>query len=85
MLGVRRPTVTLIMNELERSNAVSASRGRIRIIDRDALESRACECYKATAEMCRPDRTTGAGASPASRLQADVTGLTKLVAGAPIL
>jgi CRP-like cAMP-binding protein len=44
MLGVRRPTVTVLVNQLVRSGAIAASRGRIRILDRATLERAACEC-----------------------------------------
>ena len=47
MLGVRRPTVTLIIADLSRRRIVSTSRGAISITDRAALEARACECYRA--------------------------------------
>ena len=46
MLGVRRPTVTLIIADLSRHEIVSGSRGVIAITDRAALEGRACECYR---------------------------------------
>jgi CRP-like cAMP-binding protein len=49
LLGVRRPTVTLVMNSLAQAGIVSASRGTLRIVDRVALESRACECYRVIA------------------------------------
>jgi CRP-like cAMP-binding protein len=45
MLGVRRPTITLVMSALAQIGAISASRGAIRIVDRDSLEARACGCY----------------------------------------
>jgi CRP-like cAMP-binding protein len=47
MLGVRRPTVTLVLAELQRAGIVSHVRGQVRIVDRKALESASCECYKA--------------------------------------
>jgi len=46
MLGVRRPTVTLVMAELARAGIVTHVRGRVRIADRAALETASCECYK---------------------------------------
>jgi len=46
MLGVRRPTVTLVMAELTRSGIISHVRGHIRIVDRPALEAASCECYR---------------------------------------
>jgi CRP-like cAMP-binding protein len=44
-LGVRRPTVTLIMSDLYHDGVVTYSRGRMTIANRDALRARACECY----------------------------------------
>ena len=46
MLGVRRPTVTLVMAELTRAGIVSHVRGHVRIVDRRALEAASCECYR---------------------------------------
>jgi CRP-like cAMP-binding protein len=45
MLGVRRPTVTLVMNSLVQAGIITPSRGMIRIVDREKLERRSCECY----------------------------------------
>ena len=46
MLGVRRPTVTLVLAELQRAGIVSHVRGLVRIVDRKALEGASCECYR---------------------------------------
>ena len=46
VLGVRRPTVTLIVGDLVRLGVLSTSRGRTRITDRQAMEARSCECYR---------------------------------------
>ena len=46
MLGVRRPTVTLVMAKLTRAGIVSHVRGHIRIVDRKGLEQTTCECYR---------------------------------------
>lgn len=46
MLGVRRPTVTLVMAELARAGIVSHVRGHVRIVDRAGLEGTSCECYR---------------------------------------
>jgi CRP-like cAMP-binding protein len=43
-LGVRRPTVTLIMADLERAGLVRYGRGNVRLIDRGALVQRGCVC-----------------------------------------
>jgi CRP-like cAMP-binding protein len=45
MLGVRRTTVTLVAQTLQEEGMLRYSRGRVEIIDRSALETRACECY----------------------------------------
>lgn len=47
MLGVRRTTVTLLAQELQKEGILRYSRGRISILDRGRLEDRACECYGA--------------------------------------
>jgi len=46
MLGVRRTTVTLLAQELQKRGILRYSRGRITILDRAALEECACECYE---------------------------------------
>jgi CRP-like cAMP-binding protein len=45
MLGVRRTTVTLLAQELQKHDIVRYTRGRITILNRAALENLACECY----------------------------------------
>lgn len=44
-LGVRRESVTDAAGKLRRAGLIDYRRGRIAILDRDALEARACECY----------------------------------------
>jgi CRP-like cAMP-binding protein len=46
MLGVRRTSVTEVASKVQVSGAISYSRGVIKILDRRALESLACECYQ---------------------------------------
>ena len=46
MLGVRRPTVTLIMGDLQKAGLVENGRGTIHIMDRPGLEAASCECYE---------------------------------------
>ncbi len=50
MLGVQRTTVTMLASQLQARGAISYARGRIRIIDRGALKSCACECYDTMTE-----------------------------------
>jgi CRP-like cAMP-binding protein len=45
MLGVRRPTVTLIVGTLQRARLIAFHRGHLTILDRDGLEAACCECY----------------------------------------
>ena len=45
MLGTRRSTVTMTAGAMQRSGLIRYDRGRIRILDRKALEDTACECY----------------------------------------
>jgi CRP-like cAMP-binding protein len=46
MLGVRRTTVTLLAQELQKRGAVKYSRGKMTILNRKMLEDDACECYE---------------------------------------
>jgi CRP-like cAMP-binding protein len=45
MLGSRRTTVTLAAGALQRIGLIEYQRGRVHILDRERLESAACECY----------------------------------------
>jgi CRP-like cAMP-binding protein len=45
MLGVRRPTVTVVARMLQEAGLIRYHRGHIEIVDRRGLEARACECY----------------------------------------
>jgi CRP-like cAMP-binding protein len=46
MLGVRRPTVTVVLRSLQQAGLVSSRYGRIRILKRKQLEQASCECYE---------------------------------------
>lgn len=48
MLGVHRPAVTVAAGTLQRAGMVTYSRGKVRIVDRAALERAACDCYEIT-------------------------------------
>jgi CRP-like cAMP-binding protein len=45
MLGVRRPSVTLVILSLQRHGIVETHRGHLHIVDRKGLEAISCECY----------------------------------------
>jgi CRP-like cAMP-binding protein len=51
MLGSRRTTVTLVAGTLQRLGYIEYSRGRVRILDRPALEDAACDCYQITKKL----------------------------------
>jgi CRP-like cAMP-binding protein len=51
MLGVHRPTVTLVLGALQKKGLIATRYGRIDILDRSGLEALACECYAATREQ----------------------------------
>ena len=46
MLGVRRTTVTDVMGALQKAGLIRYRRGHVTILDRQALQQRACECYE---------------------------------------
>ena len=48
MLGVRRASVTDVLQPLQKRGLIHNGRGRIEIVDRAGLEKQACECYAAT-------------------------------------
>jgi CRP-like cAMP-binding protein len=45
MLGVRRATVSEVGSQLEGKGLIRRGRGRIEVLDRDALETASCGCY----------------------------------------
>jgi CRP-like cAMP-binding protein len=46
MLGVRRPTVTLIVAKLQAAGLIDHRRGVMTIVNRPGLEQASCECYE---------------------------------------
>jgi CRP-like cAMP-binding protein len=46
MLGVRRPTVTLIMQGLHAAGLVDTTRGTMNIVNLPGLQAASCECYE---------------------------------------
>jgi hypothetical protein len=47
MLGVRRTSVSLVANTLQRGGLIKYRRGHIQLTDIIALQQTACECYEA--------------------------------------
>jgi CRP-like cAMP-binding protein len=45
MLGCRRSSITSALSGLQKAGVIRSEHGRVRILDREQLESRACECY----------------------------------------
>ena len=46
MLGVHRPTVTLVLGRLQDDGLITSRYGRIRVLKRKKLERASCECYE---------------------------------------
>jgi CRP-like cAMP-binding protein len=46
MLGVRRTSVTAVAHALQSAGLIKYARGKIRILDAEALQDGACECYE---------------------------------------
>jgi CRP-like cAMP-binding protein len=51
MLGVRRTSVTEIASRIQAEGIIKYARGVINILDQQALERRACECYETLLEQ----------------------------------
>jgi len=56
MLGCRRSSVTSAIGQLQKAGMIRSERGRVRILDRRQLESRACECYGVMRRLCDLNR-----------------------------
>jgi CRP-like cAMP-binding protein len=46
MLGVRRSSVSDVLNPLQEQGLIRYSRGKITVLDRHGLEAESCECYR---------------------------------------
>ena len=46
MLGVARPTVTIVAGTLQKAGLITYQRGKVTVLDREKLESASCECYR---------------------------------------
>lgn len=45
MLGVSRPTVSVIAQQLQHARLIAYHRGLVKVLDREGLEAGTCECY----------------------------------------
>ena len=50
MLGLQRTSVSDVAGKLQALGLITYSRGRIKIVDRPALERLSCECYETLLE-----------------------------------
>jgi CRP-like cAMP-binding protein len=51
MLGVSRPTVTLVAGTLQKAGLITYRHGRLTIVDREQLEAASCECYRTATDL----------------------------------
>ncbi len=51
MLGVARPTVTIVAGTLQKAGLIAYRRGIVAILDREGLEAAACECYRVGTDL----------------------------------
>ena len=53
MLGTRRASVTVAAGILQKAGLITYDRGKVKILNRDKLETAACECYETMSRMSR--------------------------------
>jgi CRP-like cAMP-binding protein len=53
LLGVRRPTVTILLHNLATVGLIWQQRGKVRIVDRATLATESCECYEYEKRLLR--------------------------------
>jgi CRP-like cAMP-binding protein len=46
MLGVERPTVSVVAGTLQEAGLIAYTHGRVMVRDREGLEAASCECYR---------------------------------------
>jgi Mn-dependent DtxR family transcriptional regulator len=51
MLGVARPTVTVVAGTLQKARLITYQRGTVTIVDRKKLEAASCECYRTCTDL----------------------------------
>jgi CRP-like cAMP-binding protein len=53
MLGASRPSVTVVAGTLQKAGLITYHRGHLTIVNREKLESAACECYRTSTDLLR--------------------------------
>jgi hypothetical protein len=53
-LGFRREAITLALGKMMERGFILAQRGHMEVVDREALESRVCDCYWIGQERVKP-------------------------------
>jgi CRP-like cAMP-binding protein len=51
MLGVARPTVTVVAGTLQKAGLIRYQRGQVTIVHRGKLEKASCECYRTATDL----------------------------------
>ena len=51
MLGVARPTVTVVAGTLQKARLITYQRGTVTVVDRKKLEAGSCECYRTCTDL----------------------------------
>jgi hypothetical protein len=67
MLGVQRPTVSVVANTLQQAGLIRYSHGRVTIRDRKGLEAASCECYAIIRNHFNRLHAVGVSPTPATR------------------
>lgn len=57
MLGVSRPTVTIVAGTLQKAGLITYRRGQLAIVDRPQLEAASCECYRNATSLLKHVRS----------------------------
>lgn len=58
MLGVHRPAVSIAAGTLQQAGFIRYRRGQLTVVDRQGLESAACECYRVAMGQLNGDART---------------------------
>ena len=53
MLGVSRPSVTIVAGTLQKAGLITYHRGHLTIVDREKLEAASCECYRTATDLLK--------------------------------